>query len=120
MAEGKDSNRHGMKLILDGSMPREGPDERGFCIPKCMWFRCSRHALKTRSSILWCDWIEGECIGPSCTYAQCLRGKMMTDNRCGLVVRRVTTDTIKPDDFKLDFKISRKLTRRLGRDEDIV
>jgi len=45
---------------------------------------------------------------------------MLPDNRCGLVVRRVTADLIRPDDFKIDVKIRGKLAQRLKDDQDIV
>ena len=58
-------------------------------------------------------------MGPSCSYAYCARGKLLPGNRCGLAVRRITSDKITPEDFKLDIKLKGKLAKKLG-DEDIV
>lgn len=101
-------------------MRQEGPDSRGFCVPQCVWFKCGKNVLQVRGNTLWCNYFEDVCVGPRCPFAICIRNKMLPDNRCGLVVRRVTADTIRPDDFKLDIKIRGKMARRLGNDRDLV
>lgn len=67
----------------------------------------------------WCSWLEDKCVGPSCAYAVCARRKLMPENRCGLVLKRVTTDIYRPDDFGVHIKLRGKISRRVG-DEDIV
>ena len=58
------------------------------------------------------------CVGASCSYAFCIRSKLLPDNRCGLVVKRLTTDVVKPEDFSLNIKLKGKFARKL--DGDIV
>ncbi|MCS7116562.1 MAG: hypothetical protein RMJ31_04810 [Nitrososphaerota archaeon] len=101
-------------------MPHEGPSPEGLCWPRCVWFKCGKRALLIRGNTIWCSWINESCIGPSCSYALCIRAKMLPQNRCGLVVKRVTTDKVRPEDFKLDIKIPGKLAQRIGSDEDLV
>ncbi|MEM2429182.1 MAG: hypothetical protein QW779_01425 [Nitrososphaerales archaeon] len=101
-------------------MPQEGPDSQGLCWPKCIWFKCAKRALWIRGNTLWCNWSNENCIGSSCSYALCVRAKMLPQGRCGLVVKRVTTDKIKLEDFKLDVKIPGKLAQRIGDDKDLV
>ncbi|MEM4310805.1 MAG: hypothetical protein QXX95_00240 [Nitrososphaerales archaeon] len=106
-------------------MPIEGPDEKGFCWPKCVWFKCgkiikNRPAIQFRQGIIWCNWLNDKCLGPSCAYAICFRNKMMPNNRCGLVVKRVTQDAIKPEDFKLELKVKGRMAKRLGDLDELV
>ena len=98
----------------------EGPDPNGFCWPKCIWFKCAKRALTFRSGTAWCSWTNDNCIGPSCSYALCIRSKLLPGNRCGLVVRRITVDKVKLKDFELNLKIPGKLAQRIGNKEEIV
>ena len=100
-------------------MPVEGPDPNGHCWPRCVWFRCGKRALLIRGNEYWCKWLNEPCAGPSCSYAYCARGKLLPENRCGLVVRRITRDKITPEDFKLDIKLKGRLAKKLG-EEDII
>lgn len=45
---------------------------------------------------------------------------MLPNNKCGLVIKRSTTDVFSPDDYKLDIKISGKMAKRLGDDHDLI
>jgi len=51
---------------------------------------------------------------------QCIRGKLISGNKCGLTVKRLTVDSLRPDDFKVEIKLKGKLAKRLGEDRDIV
>lgn len=44
----------------------------------------------------------------------------MTMNKCGLTVRRVTEDRLRPEDFRVEIKAKGKLAKRLGMDRDLV
>jgi hypothetical protein len=101
----------------------EGPDEKGLCWPRCIYFKCNHRqfgvhgALEIRGGQLWCRWLQSPCVGPSCVYADCLKNKLLPGNRCGLVIRRVTVEKLTPDDFKLDVKLKPKLLKKLGVDD---
>jgi len=45
---------------------------------------------------------------------------LVSGNMCGLMVKRVTVDRLKPEDFDIEIKLKGKLAKRLGRDDDIV
>jgi hypothetical protein len=100
-------------------MPVEGPDEMGICWPKCGWFRCGKQAIQYRGQVIWCTWLNDNCVGPSCSYAICARNKMLPDNRCGLLIKRATSDSIKPEDFKINVKLRGQLARRLQKEGDL-
>jgi hypothetical protein len=44
---------------------------------------------------------------------------LLPENKCGLVVKRITRDIISPDDFKVDLRLKGKAAKRLD-DDDIV
>jgi len=44
---------------------------------------------------------------------------LLPENRCGLVVKRITRDVISPEDFKVNVKLKGKAAKRLD-DDDIV
>src|SRR3990172_5976466 len=99
-------------------MRQEGPDPEGFCVPQCVWFKCGRDALQLRGNVLWCQWLEQPCLGPSCSYSVCSRNKMLPQNRCGLVVRRITRDLTQPEDYVVDVKLKGRLANML--DDDVI
>ncbi len=100
-------------------MKVEGPDKDGMCWPKCTWFKCGKNVLRFKGNILWCDWLEQECLGPSCAYSNCVRSKLLTEGRCGLVIRRRTRDSLSPEDFRLDVKLRGKVAKRVKGDDVI-
>lgn len=97
-------------------MPHEGPDSSGRCWPRCVSFKCAKKSILYRGHAVWCSWLNDACAGPSCSYAQCVRNKLLPDNRCGLVIRRITSDVVKPEDFNLNIKLKGKLARKLEGD----
>ncbi len=38
--------------------------------------------------MIWCQWVEDPCQGPTCRYAICARGQLQKDLTCGLSIRR--------------------------------
>ncbi|MBI2937266.1 MAG: hypothetical protein HYY22_03585 [Thaumarchaeota archaeon] len=98
---------------------REGPDDKGRCWPQCTFFKCGNRALRAEGSTVKCLWTNDICIGSSCSYALCIRGKMLAGNRCGLTVKRVTADSVRPDEFDLDKKLKVKLSKRIKDVDDL-
>jgi len=90
------------------------------CSPSCAFFRCARRALQIRGSKPWCSFINDYCDVKLCAYVQCIRGKLVSGNVCGLTVKRLTVDRLRPEDFRLEIKLKGKLAKRLGEDRDIV
>jgi len=44
---------------------------------------------------------------------------LLPENKCGLVVKRITRDVISPEDFKVNVKLRGKAAKRLD-DDDLV
>lgn len=98
----------------------EGPDEKGSCWPQCVFFKCGNRHLRIQGDTIWCSWINDNCVGQACAYAFCVRGKMLAGNRCGLTIRRLTVETERPDDFKIDSKLKGRLSKRIKDLDDII
>ncbi|MCP8323244.1 MAG: hypothetical protein L6N96_03605 [Candidatus Methylarchaceae archaeon HK02M2] len=90
------------------------------CSPACAFFRCGRRALQIKKSKPWCSFANDYCDVKRCAYIQCIRGKLISGNMCGLTVKRLTVDRLRPEDFDIDIELKGKLAKRLGRDKDIV
>ncbi len=54
-----------------------------------------------------------------CAYVTCLRAKLITGNRCGLTLRRITVEKMTPNDFKPNVKLKNKDLQKFG-SEDVV
>ncbi|MFQ5940990.1 MAG: hypothetical protein ACE5KA_04750 [Nitrososphaerales archaeon] len=61
--------------------------------------------------------MEQTCLGPSCAYASCIRNKLLPENKCGLIVKRITRDVIRPEDFKVDVKLKGRAARNVDEDD---
>ncbi|MHA1632294.1 MAG: hypothetical protein ACTSXC_05730 [Candidatus Freyarchaeota archaeon] len=62
------------------------------CTPLCKFFRCANRSMKIIHSgnkkIIWCQWAEDPCQGPSCRYAVCIRGQLQKDLTCGMSIQK--------------------------------
>ncbi|MEE9586043.1 MAG: hypothetical protein V3W09_04000 [Nitrososphaerales archaeon] len=98
----------------------EGPNEKGQCWPQCVFFKCGNRSLKAQGEVIQCLWIHDDWIGSSCSYALCVRGKMLLGNQCGLTIRRVTVETKRPSDLELDGKLKSRLSKRIKDIDDLI
>lgn len=62
------------------------------CTPFCKLFRCANKSMRIVHSgnrkLIWCQWAEDPCQGPSCKYAICVKGQLQKDSTCGLSLKR--------------------------------
>jgi hypothetical protein len=98
----------------------EGPDDNGQCWPQCVFFKCSKRSLKGQGDAVRCLWINDDCIGTSCSFAICVRGKMLAGKRCGLTFKRATVETKRHDDFEIDQKLKSRLSKRIKDMDDLI
>ncbi|MCS6769481.1 MAG: hypothetical protein NZ570_03485 [Candidatus Caldarchaeum sp.] len=85
------------------------------CNPLCRFFRCAKKVLDLRRDPPWCNWVDAPCIGYQCPYAQCYQMKLLPDGRCGLFVKRKTTEDVKaPALHPTPVARARKKLDRLG------
>ena len=98
----------------------EGPDEKGNCWPVCVFFKCGDRHIRLQGEAVKCAWLNDDCMGSSCSFAICVRGKMMSGNRCGFTVRRLTVEPAKPEEIKLDPKLKGKLSKRIKDLDELI
>lgn len=82
------------------------------CNPLCRFFRCVKKSLNYKQNPPSCDWVGGACTGYRCPYASCVQVKLLPDGRCGLFVKRKTTETGEPE-IKLGADVAIRAKKRL-------
>lgn len=82
------------------------------CNPLCRFFRCVKKALNYKQNPPWCDWSSAACIGYKCPYSSCAQLKLLPDGRCGLFVKRKTTE-VGPPEVKIGADIANRAKKKL-------
>lgn len=86
------------------------------CSPKCKFFRCSKNALEFHGNVAWCKWLEEECNVTDCTFATCIKRKLLPNGVCGETVKRKTTETL-PEEEIQPLKVRGKALRKIDERE---
>ncbi len=85
------------------------------CSPGCRDFRCGRRALRRRGGVYWCTWTNEPCNPVNCTYALCMRRRLLPNGVCASSIRRRTREEEQPEDIgKEAIKVRGKLYRKMG------
>jgi len=71
--------------------------------------------LVFQGSKTWCRWAEDECSAAACSYAMCVRGRILPNGLCGLTVRRRTAELEGPEEMAEEIKLKGKISKRFGR-----
>ena len=93
--------------------------ENKACFPDCESFKCSQRSLTRVGNKMYCRWADDDCVGPTCNYALCIRGRILSNGVCGLTIKRKTNDQeLNTEVIKLnEIKIKGKLLHRIGEDD---
>lgn len=84
------------------------------CSPACPSFKCVKNATFYRRDSVWCREAEENCSVAGCTYAVCMKRRMLPNGICGETVKRITTD-IDPEDIEVNtVRLKGKAFRKLG------
>ena len=99
-------------------------EKSSHCFPACESFKCGQHTLTSMGRRIYCRWADDDCVGPTCNYALCVRGRLLSNGVCGLSVKRKTNEEIGPEAIEVDNKVDNikfrgKLSRRFKEDEII-
>lgn len=87
------------------------------CFPSCKFFRCGKKAIVYRGNTVWCRWTEEECDVSNCTYAMCMRRRLLPGGICGETVKRKTKET-EPEEAMIPVvKLRGKALRKIGEKE---
>ena len=86
------------------------------CFPSCEFFRCAKKSAVPRGNNVWCAWAEEECSIANCSYALCMKRRLLPNGICGETVKRKTTEK-GVEEIGLPVKLRGKIVKKLGEDE---
>jgi hypothetical protein len=84
------------------------------CSAACPSFKCVKNAVFYRRDVIWCREAEENCNVAGCTYAVCMKRRLLPKGICGETVKRITTDK-DPDELEGEtVRLKGKAFRKLG------
>lgn len=87
------------------------------CSPTCQSFKCVKEAPIYRRDGVWCKWTEEMCDVADCTYAMCMRRRMLPKGVCGETIKRKTVETQPDDAVGPTVKLHGRAFRKIGEKE---
>ena len=87
------------------------------CSANCPSFKCVKNAAFFRRDVVWCREAEENCSIAGCTYAVCLKRRMLPKGICGETVKRITTDREPEEVIEDSVRLKGKAFRKLGERE---
>lgn len=87
------------------------------CSPECKLFRCGKRAIAYRRNSFLCKWTDEECDVVNCSYATCVKRRLLPNGICGETVRRKTVDKGPEEEIGPEVKLRGKALRRIGKGE---
>ncbi|UCE43763.1 MAG: hypothetical protein JSV57_05280 [Candidatus Bathyarchaeota archaeon] len=86
------------------------------CFPRCEFFKCAKKTAVNRENHTWCTWADEECNISNCSYAICVKRRLLPNGVCGETVKRKTTEK-GPEEMSPPVKLRGKIVKKLGEDE---
>jgi len=87
------------------------------CSATCKFFRCAKKAAVYRQDGVWCKWTEDICNIANCTFAMCVRRRLLPRGICGETVKRKTTEKDPEEIIGPSVKLRGKALRKIGEKE---
>ena len=84
------------------------------CSPMCLSFKCVKNAVSNRQNVAWCRETEETCNVANCTYAFCVKRRLLPQAVCGETVKRKTVDKAPEEDMGEGIKLRGKALRKIG------
>jgi len=91
--------------------------ETKYCSPKCELFRCGKKALLLHGNKVWCRWTDEECEVANCSYATCVKRRLLPRGVCGETVKRKTIEKEPEEVLGPMVKLRGKALRKVGERE---
>lgn len=98
-----------MKVVVNLTVKR--------CSPKCKFFRCAKNAAIFRKNIVWCRWTDEECDVANCSYATCIKRRLLPGGICGETIKRKTVEKPPEEIVEPAIKLRGKTLRKIGEKE---
>jgi len=84
------------------------------CSAICPSFKCVKNAVFYRRDSVWCKEAEEDCNVAGCTYAVCVKRRLLPRGICGETVKRITVDR-EPEEIISDpVRLKGKALRKIG------
>jgi hypothetical protein len=84
------------------------------CYPACQFFKCVKNAAFHRQDSVWCRWTEEMCNVANCTYALCVKRRLLPRGVCGETVKRKTVEREPEEVIGQAVKLRGKALRKIG------
>jgi len=70
-----------------------------------------------RGNTAWCKWTEEECNIANCSYATCVKRRLLPNGICGETVKRRTVERMPEEELVPTVKLRGKALRKIGEKE---
>ncbi|MEM3549739.1 MAG: hypothetical protein QXN87_00435 [Candidatus Bathyarchaeia archaeon] len=87
------------------------------CSSKCELFRCGKNAAIFRKDGVWCRWTEDICNVANCTYALCVKRRLLPGGICGETIKRKTAEKPPEEVIGPSIKLRGRALRKIGEKE---
>ena len=87
------------------------------CSPVCPAFKCGQNSAFYRRDAVWCKWTEEMCNVSNCTYALCVKRRLLPRGICGETVKRQTVDKAPEEAIDQPIRLRGKTLRKIGERE---
>jgi len=87
-----------------------------YCFAVCDFFRCAKKAAVCRGNEVWCTWTDEKCDVSNCSYAMCMKRRLLPNGVCGETVKRKTAEK-EPEEISPPVKLRGKIIKKLGEEE---
>lgn len=87
------------------------------CSPTCQSFKCAKAAVVNRQEGVWCRWTDETCDVANCTYAMCVKRRLLPRGTCGETIKRKTVERQPEEITGPTVKLKGRAFRKLGEKE---
>jgi hypothetical protein len=88
------------------------------CSPACQFFKCAKNSTVYRRDAVWCRWTDELCNVANCTYALCIRRRLLPRGICGETVKRKTVERAPEEVIGQTIRLRGKALRKI-RDREL-
>jgi len=87
------------------------------CSQTCKYFKCAKNAAVYRKDGVWCRWTEEPCNVANCSYALCIKRRLLPRGICGETVKRKTVEKQPEEVVGPAIKLRGRALRKIGEKE---
>lgn len=87
------------------------------CSPTCEAFKCAKTAVVIRQDGVWCRWTDEMCDVVNCTYALCVKRRLLPKGTCGESIKRKTVEKQPEELVGPAIKLKGRAFRKVGEKE---